>query len=163
MLFQPRLDFVAHAMHNHVLGATDKSTILCNELLEDRALWRLLFWRALRVRQRRDRLRAGTESRFVVDLGPKLEEELRARCETLVKNVGKKERTRSSPHASMAAAMYFALTSALHSRCTPSTPLVSLFESPSRPTSLPRAPGTARINDEESVSNASSEEEMRAW
>ena len=71
--------------------------------------------------------------------------------------------TKSSPHASIAAAMYLALTRALQRRWVPSTPLVSLLESPSLPTSLPRAPGTARMNVEDSVSNASSEEDIRAW
>lgn len=72
------------------------------------------------------------------------------------------EPTKSSPHASILLAMYFVLTSALHKRWTPSTPAVNFRPSP-RPSPAPSAPGTARMKLDDNVSNASRDEDIRAW
>jgi hypothetical protein len=72
-------------------------------------------------------------------------------------------RTKSSPQDSIAAAVYFALTNALHNLCTPSTPVVRLVVFKERPVSEVSVPGTARMKAEDSVSNASSEDAIRPW
>ena len=72
-------------------------------------------------------------------------------------NMREKKLTKSSPHISIAPVIYFALASILHIRWTPSTPAVSFRQSP-RPSPVPNAAGTARIDVNESVSKASSDE-----
>ncbi|KAL7285762.1 hypothetical protein ACG7TL_000871 [Trametes sanguinea] len=142
------LDFARHTLDDHLFGPIHKCVVMPHELFEDRALSRLVFlvsW-----------------VRTPVDLLPELEEELRRSMSAPA--AGKadvRHHTRSSPHVSIAFATYFALTRALQRRCTPSTPAVSLCESPPLPVPAPSAPGTARMSVDESVSNASSDDEMR--
>lgn len=103
----------------------------------------------------------------MIDFRPKFEEEL---THITVRGANERDttlRTSSSPHPSIAASTYLALSQALHSLCTPSTPSVSRRASTlTVPSSLPpkltlSAPGTARTNADESVSKASKEESIR--
>ena len=70
-------------------------------------------------------------------------------------------RTSSSPQLSSASLIHEALTNALKSRPSPSTPLVNCVLSTPCPGCPARAPGTARMKDDDKFSYASSEEEMR--
>ena len=51
VLFQTCLNFVTHAVHDHVLRAADELTILRNEFFEDRTFWSLFLWHHLWIRQ----------------------------------------------------------------------------------------------------------------
>lgn len=161
MCFETALNLSRHGSNNHLFRALHEGMVVPHELLKDRPFRRVVRT-PIGVWQGCLRRHFCAEICPAVDLFPQLEEKLSSSSAVRASTASLHglKLTKSSPHISMAPARYFALTSALHSRCTPSTPAVSFLPSVLL-SPAPRAPGTARSRDDDNVSKASKEEDIR--